>query len=251
VVTRAAAQSREIIVELERLGAEPLALPTIETAPPVNWAALDNALENLDSYDGFIFTSINGVKSFFHRAEQRAITPALNERQWLCAIGPATADALTRRGWAPTIMPREYVAESVVAALKSRNLSGQRILVPRAAVARDVIPSELRRLGATVEVVETYQTVIPHESRRLAEELFPPSGHKRVDAVLFTSSSTAENLAKLLGETYRERLSGVALAAIGPVTAETLQRLGLDVAVAAKKYTTSGLIDALAHYFSG
>ena len=250
VVTRSARQGSALAELLRQAGAEPILLPTIEIVPPEHWAPLDLAIQSVGQYDGVIFTSVNGVEFFFGRARELGVTPQRRPGAWVCAIGPATARELERHGWTPDVIPEQYVAESLVEALSRQRIAGQRILVPRAAVARDVIPVELAARGASVMLVEAYQTVRPPQSEALAAQLFPalPDGDQP-DAVLFTSSSTARNFADLLGEPYRERLHGVLLAAIGPVTSATLRELGLPVTVEAREYTISGLVEALREHW--
>lgn len=250
VVTRSARQSSTLADLLRAAGAEPILLPTIEIVAPEQWAPLDLAIQSVGQYDGVIFTSVNGVEFFFGRAADLAITPERKPGAWVCAIGPSTARELETRGWAPDVVPEKYVAESLVEALSKQRIAGQRILVPRAAVARDVIPVELAARGALVMLVEAYQTVRPEQSEQMAAELFPfPANGRHPDAVLFTSSSTARNFAELLGDDYRQRLEGVLLAAIGPVTSATLRELGLEVGVEASEYTIPGLVAALREHW--
>ncbi|MGH9534174.1 MAG: uroporphyrinogen-III synthase [Terriglobales bacterium] len=250
VVTRAAAQARELTAQLEAAGAEVLALPVISIAPPADAAPLRRAVRRASQagYDGYIFTSQNGVDAFFAAAAEAGLRLA-GPHGWVGAIGSATARRLRENGWAADIVPPEFVAESVVAALAGRELAGQRILLPRAAAARDVIPQALTARGARVEVVAAYQTVAPAGAAERAQALFPPPPAPHPDAVLLTSSSTARNLAALLGGDYRQRLAGVLMAAIGPVTAATLRELGLQPGVVAGEFTAAGLAATLvAHY---
>lgn len=250
VVTRSARQSSALADLLQQAGAEAILLPTIEIVPPEQWGPLDLAIQSIGQYDGVIFTSVNGVQFFFHRARQLGVFPERKPDAWVCAIGPATARELETNGWKADVVPEQYVAESLVTALSRQRIAGQHILVPRAAIARDVIPVELAARGAAVMLVEAYQTERPVQSKKLAAELFPISGNSaHPDAVLFTSSSTARNFADLLGDGYRERLQGVLLAAIGPVTSATLRELGLAVGVEAREYTIPGLLDALREYW--
>ena len=259
VVTRAAAQARELLAQLQSAGATAISLPTIAFAPPADREPLLQATRHAAAcdYDGYIFTSQNGVDAFFAAAAEQGIAlpvptsvRASASNPWICAIGPATARRLAAHGWPPTILPAEFVAESVIAALSSQSLRGRRILLPRAAAARDVIPAALVSRGAQVDVVAAYRTISPAGAESRARELFPPPpAAVRPDAILFTSSSTARHLAALLGGDYRRRLSGVLLAAIGPVTAAALKELGLSVGLVAPEFTAAGLSAALiAHY---
>lgn len=250
VVTRAMAQSQPLLQRLAALGADVVALPTIAIIPPSSWKALDNAIRRFEDYNGFIFTSANGVKALFERAAELEVQPRRAASAWTCAIGPATAEALRARGWQADIVPEQYVAESVVAALSQKELAGQRILLPRAAVAREVLPIELRGRGAKVDVIEAYQTVVPESSRQLVDQLFAQRNSTAADCVVFTSPSTVRNFVHLVGSDYRGRLNGVVLAAIGPITRTALEELGLTVAVQATEFTVPSLVDALVDYFS-
>lgn len=252
VVTRAAAQAGRLLEALAAAGAEAIALPAIAIVPPADAGPLERAARETaaDGYDGHIFTSQNAVAAFFAVSEHVGLR-LTRPSGWVCAIGPATARALAKRGWAPEIVPQEFVAESLVAALADRELAGRRILLPRAAGAREVIPRALAARGARVEAVEAYRTVAPAGAEERARALFPAeAGRPRPEAVLFSSSSTARHLAEMLGAEYRQRLRGVLLAAIGPVTAATLRELGLAVGLTAQEFTAEGLAAALAAFYS-
>jgi len=169
----------------------------------------------------------------------------------IAAIGPATKKAIEARGIKVDVVPEEYVAESVVRSLR-KQVKGKRILLVRAKVARDVIPRELRKAGADVDVVEAYETVVPRSSRtRLQAAL--KRARARPDVITFTSSSTVKNFVELLGPAARPqlakgrppRLEGIALASIGPVTSATLRELKLGVDVEAREYTIPGLVQAI------
>jgi len=169
----------------------------------------------------------------------RLRVPAQELRARLCAIGPATRRALEALGFRVDIMPREYVAESLVEAFAGQDLAGQRMLLPRAALARDVVPQALAARGAVVDVVEAYRTVVPADAARRAREIF---GAARPDWVTFTSSSTAKNFLAAAGA---RTLAGVRVASIGPVTSQTLRESGVAVDAEAEVYTTDGLIEAI------
>ncbi len=242
VVTRAQDQAAELSDRLRALGAEPQELPVIALEPPADPAPLDRAIENLASYDWLIFTSVNGVRFFLDRLDHsRRDLRSLKAR--ICAIGPATRKAIEDLHLKVDLMPEEYVAESLIKAFASETLAGQRILLPRAAVARDLIPAELAKLGAQVDVVEAYRNVVPVNADARAHEVF--SAEKKPDWITFTSSSTVKNLLALAG---REVLDGVRIASIGPVTSSTLFAHGLQVDAEAKQFTLDGLVAAiLAH----
>jgi uroporphyrinogen III methyltransferase/synthase len=239
VVTRAAEQAAELSDRLRALGADPQELPVIALGPPADPGPLAGAIENLAGYDWLIFTSVNGVRFFMDQLDQSPHDlRALKAR--ICAIGPATRKAIEDLHLKVDLMPEEYVAESVVKAFASEDLAGKKILLPRAAVARDLIPIELAKSGAQVDVVEAYRNVVPANAPARAREIF--SAEKKPDWITFTSSSTVKNLLALTG---REALEGVRIASIGPVTSATLCAHGLKVDAEAKQFTLDGLIDAI------
>ena len=239
VVTRAADQAAEFSDRLRALGADAIELPVIALEPPADPAPLDRAIENLASYDWLIFTSVNGVRFFLDRLDQSPHDlRSLKAR--ICAIGPATRKAIEDLHLKVDLMPEEYVAESLIKAFAGENLAGKKVLLPRAAVARDVIPVELAKLGAQVDVVEAYRNVVPANAAARAREIF--SAEKKPDWITFTSSSTVKNLLAITG---REALEGVRIASIGPVTSSTFCAHGLKVDAEAKQFTLDGLIEAI------
>lgn len=247
VITRSRDQASVLRRALEELGAQVIELPTIAIRDPGSWSALDRAIRRLDQYDWVLFTSANGVRKFFERlaAAQKDVRSLGSAR--LCAIGPATANELAGYHLQADVVPSEYQAEGIVRALKKYDLRGKRVLLPRAHVARDVVPKELRRHGALVDVVNAYRTVIPRESRKLAREVFDRS---RPDMITFTSSSTVENFAALFGaRSLKKILAGVKIASIGPITSRTLRRFGCRPAIQAKSYTIRALVQAIQEYF--
>jgi uroporphyrinogen III methyltransferase/synthase len=166
----------------------------------------------------------------------------------VAAIGPATAAELAKSGVKIDILPRQYLAESLLEALGERDLRGKAFLIPRAKVARDVLPRVLMEKGGRVEVVEAYQTVVPQLPAGELHRLFTPPP----DLITFTSSSTASNFAKLAGENnLSELLRGVAIASIGPITSETIRKLGLTVTIEAKESTMPGLVRSIEDHFRG
>lgn len=269
LVGRARHQAGSLSSELRTLGAEVLEIPFIEIHKPRSFKPLDTALKNLAGYEWLILTSVNGVEAMWDRFERhlpeglhhggksgpsgprtaantsRASAPVAPR---IAAIGPATKKAIEQRGLRVDVVPKEYVAESVVRSLKAK-VRGKRVLLVRAKVARDVIPRELRKAGARVDVVEAYETVVPQSSRtRLRAALNDPG--KRPHVVTFTSSSTVKNFVELLGRPDKlkrqaAQLKGIYFASIGPVTSSTLRDFGLPVHIAAKEYTIPGLVTAI------
>src|SRR5271167_1855022 len=190
LVGRALHQAGALSSELRKLGATVLEIPFIEIRKPRSLKPLDSALQNLDGYDWLILTSANGVEAMWERLTKLHLTKHLKHLR-IAAIGPATKKAIEKCGVKVNVVPKEYVAESVVRSLR-RRVKGKRVLLVRAKVARDVIPRELRKAGAHVDVVEAYETVVPESSRRrLQAALSDPQ--KRPHVVTFTSSSTARN----------------------------------------------------------
>jgi uroporphyrinogen III methyltransferase / synthase len=242
VVTRAAEQAAELSDRLRALGADPIELPVISLAPAADPGPLDRAIEQLASYDWLIFTSVNGVRFFLQRLD-KSPHDLRSLKARICAIGPATRKAIDDLHLKVDLMPEEYVAESLVKAFANETLAGKKVLLPRAAVARDVIPEELAKLGAHVDVVEAYRNVVPPKASIRTSEIF--SAEKKPDWITFTSSSTVKNLLALAG---REALEGIRIASIGPVTSATLRAHGLEVDAEGKQFTIDGLVEAiLAH----
>jgi uroporphyrinogen III methyltransferase/synthase len=239
VVTRSSDQAAEFSERLRSLGADAIELPVISIHPPEDRAPLDQAIERLAAYDWLIFTSVNGVRFFMDRLDSsRHDLRSLKAR--ICAIGPTTRRAVENLHLKVDLMPEEYVAESLVKTFAGEKLAGKRILLPRAAVARDLIPKELTKLGAHVDVVEAYRNVVPEDAASRVHAIF--SATKKPDWITFTSSSTVKNLLAAAG---REALESIRIASIGPVTSETARAQGLKVDVEAKPYTIDGLIEAI------
>lgn len=250
LVGRARQQAGALSAELRKLGADVLEIPFIQIRPPRSFKPLDAALKNLDTYDWLILTSVNGVDAMWERLTKLRLAKNSLKHLRIAAIGPATKKAIEKRGVRVYVVPDEYIAESVVRSLK-KQVKGKRVLLVRAKVARDVIPKELRKAGAVVDVFEAYETIVPASSRaRLQAALKNPN--RRPDVITFTSSSTAKNFVELLGTAGRSRngqrpskLKEVCLASIGPVTSATLRELNLGVDIEAREYTIPGLVRAL------
>lgn len=247
VITRQREQAGGLREALQKKGATVVELPTIAITAPGSWQPLDNALRRLESYEWVVFTSANGVESFFSRLRRLKKNTRLLRRARIAAIGPATAAALKRYRVRADVVPEEFRAEGLLAALKNEHWRGQHVLLARAAAARAVLPRQLRRRGARVEVVEAYQTVLPRLSRKQTRQIL---GRRKPDLITFTSSSTVRNFFALLGRRpARRALAGVAVATIGPITSGTVRALGLRVAVEANPYTIPALVRAIEKYF--
>lgn len=244
LITRPKAQSAPLIEKLVNLGAVPVICPTIEIAPPEDTARLDQAIQHLPTYSWVIFTSVNGVAAFWQRLGALGRTSAALGSARVAAIGPATAQALNERGVQPDLIPREYVAEAILAGLGE--VQGQRILLPRADIARKAMVTELEKRGALPDEIAVYQTRPAALDAATLTEL-----GKGIDIATFTSSSTVRNFFELLGNRAGIVLRGAIIACIGPVTAETVYAQGLAVDIVAPVYTIDGLINALVTYDSG
>jgi uroporphyrinogen III methyltransferase / synthase len=247
VVTRAREQASDFKILLAELGACCIEFPTIGIEPPPSWEPLDTAVKHLQTYDWIIFTSVNGVRFFMERLRLAGLDVRQLNGARLAAIGPKTAEALEQRGLCPDLVPGEYRAESILEGLSGEELKGKRFLLPRAMVARDLLPEALRRKGAHVDVVPAYQTVLPRErSTEMVERL--RSGE--VDCVTFASSSTVSNFFSLFEEvTILPLLKNVCIACIGPITAKTAEDHGLEVDIMPSEYTIAGLAQAICTHF--
>ena len=239
VVTRARGQANALSERLRALGAEAIEMATIEIRPAADYGPLDRALDELAAYDWLIFTSANGVRFFLERLDRSAVDlRALRAR--ICAIGPATRAAVEALHLKVDLMGKEYVAEGLLEAFGPYDLAGRRVLLPRAAVARDLVPIELVRRGARVDVVEAYRTVVPEGAAGQAGEIFGAA--RKPDMITFTSSSTVRNFVGVAGAAS---LQGVKAVSIGPVTTETARGLGIEVAASARVFTIDGLVEAV------
>ncbi|GFO54840.1 uroporphyrinogen III methyltransferase [Geomonas sp. Red276] len=248
LVTRSADQAGEFATKLERLGARVYSCPTIDITPPASYAELDAAIEALESCHWVIFTSYNAVKYFFARLSEVGLDTRALCCTRVCAVGPKTAAALLPYGVRADLVPEDYKAEGVVAAFKDLDITGKRVLFPRGDRAREVIPERLREMGADVLAPVAYANVtpadIPAAALRALEE-------GRVDCATFTSSSTVQNLAAILGDNrFLHLMEGVKVASIGPVTSKTCCELGLEVHMEPAEYTLDALTALMIEHFS-
>ena len=252
IVTRAASQAVDLTTILESYGAKVIVCPTIEIREPDNYDRLDEALDHLYGYDWLIFTSTNGVEFFLKRLIDRGHQVSDLDEIKVCAIGQRTADKLHDAHVHVDLVPSQSTAEGVFTALSEfaggdDSLRGLNILLPRAAVGREVLPEALQQAGARVDVVITYQTVLPDNiDRGKLAAMLAGSG----DCIAFTSPSTIKNLAKLfdthdLGKT----LPGMVVACIGSVTSEAAAEYGLRVDIQPENFTTKDLAQAIANFY--
>ena len=248
LVTRAAEQAGEFSSLLRDQGATVYECPTISIIPPEDPADLDAAIAELPDFDWIIFTSVNAVKHFFIRLAACGLDSRALGRCRVATVGPKTAAAIHEYGIIPDLIPVDYKAEGVVTAFREMDLTGMKILFPRADRAREIIPSELAKMGAAVLSPVAYQNVLPDD---IPAEILEALVAKRIRCVSFTSSSTVRNLAELVGENrLLHLLHGVTIAAIGPVTAASCRELGLEVHIEPKKYTLDEMTMEMVRYFS-
>jgi uroporphyrinogen-III synthase/uroporphyrinogen III methyltransferase/synthase len=271
LVTRAVRQAGKLSDALRELGATPVEVPVIEIQPAEDFAPLEKAIRQLNSYDWLIFTSANAVSILAFNASLHGFSIHNSPGPKIAAIGRATAEAVERAHLKVDLVPEDYVAESLVDAFLKRhevsghdfsraksaakkegalapegNLAGQRILIARAAIARDVIPDALRAEGAIVDVVDAYRNVMP----AAAPANLRAALEQGIDAATFTSSSSVTHLAeaaKAAGIAFP--FAGVAAISIGPVTSQTLREYNWEPAAEASPSDIPGLVEALARYF--
>lgn len=241
LVTRAAKQAGKLSEGLRALGGVPVEVPVLEIRPPDSFEPLDAALCQLGRYDWLILTSTNAVRVLAERAGLLGIAlsgfPAIK----VAAVGGATAAEAAQAGLSISMVPESYVAESLVSALRLE-ISGKRVLLARAAIARDVIPNALKEAGATVDVVDAYQNVLPEA----APEQLRQAMAQGIDAATFTSSSSATHLAEAAGRaSVAFPIPGIPAISIGPVTTQTLVDLGWKPAAEADPSDIPGLIAAV------
>jgi uroporphyrinogen-III synthase len=247
LVGRARHQASTLSAGLKKLGADVIEIPFIEIRKPRSYQPLDTALKQIAKYDWLVLTSVNGVEALSARMKRWKIHRSSLQHLKIAAIGPATAQEIKKLRLKVAVVPQRYVAESVVESLRGK-VAANRVLLARAKVARDVIPRELRKMGARVDVVEAYETVVPASSKKRIQVVMKDP-RRRPDVIAFTSSSTVRNFVALLGGQERPPppadLKDISLASIGPVTSETLREFDLPVHVEAKEYTIPGLIEAM------
>ena len=246
VVTRSREQASRLSEKISALGGEPLEFPAIALTEPADWTPLDRSIEELASFQWVIFTSVNGVKCFFNRLKHLGKDVRALYRARLCAIGPKTRAEMEKYGLIVDYVPEEYRAEQIAAGLRDKIAAGERVLLPRAAEARQVLPEQLRQMGALVTEVDIYRTTLAKGQEAQLRDILRRGD---VDLITFTSSSTVRNFLRLVGDDFfHSSAKTPAVACIGPVTADTARGLGLSVDVMAKSYTIDGLMEAILEY---
>ncbi|MBA2681252.1 MAG: uroporphyrinogen-III synthase [Ktedonobacteraceae bacterium] len=267
LVTRTREQASVLSEKLRALGAIPVEFPTIRIVPPTDWSGLDAALQRLyatdgTGYDWLVLTSANGVHICMQRLQELGYDPRTMHSVRIATIGPATAAALTEYGVSADLVPDEYIAEGVTRALledarqRQLPLTGQRILLARAAEARKILFTELQQAGALVDEVPAYYTLPVARDDERGREVCRLLQDGQLDILTFTSSSTVRNFVAWLTGYASERsdwilekmTSNTQLASIGPITSQTARELGLRIDIEAKEFTIDGLVDAIVLY---
>jgi len=248
VVTRPRSQAEVFIQGIEALGGAVVEFPTIEILPPESYESLDSVIRRIRSYHWIFFTSVNGVKCFWDRFQHLKRNSRDLDGIKIAVIGPETAKALESINLHADFIPEEYRAEGILKGLKAAELGHKRVLLPRAAEARDVLPKTLREWGAEVDVVEVYRTVAAKSDgdglRKLLKE-------NKIDMITFTSSSTVTHfVTHFPGEDFSQLLAHTIVACIGPITQKTAEDVEIRVDVVARDYTIPGLVKAIVEYFS-
>jgi len=248
VITRPPDQADEFTDYLIKLGAEVIKFPVIDIAPPDNWNALDLAIDKLDDYGWVIFTSVNGVKSFIGRLIERGkdIKGAMFGVR-ICSVGLKTADAVEQYGLRVDFVPEEFRAEAIAEGFETMGALNEKVLIPRAQAGREVLPEELSKMGYRVDVVPVYKVVRPDIDVSWLKKML---SSRKIDMITFTSGSCVRNFIEFLGmEEYKLLLTGVKIACISPVTAESMRKYGIETDVIPERYTIEDLTDAIARYY--
>jgi uroporphyrinogen III methyltransferase/synthase len=242
LITRAAAQSEELRAGLEAAGARVVECPAIEIVPVEDWTEVDRAASRLQTYDWVILTSANAVTHFMERLRTLGLSCSVP----IAAIGSGTATRLA--GWNLTAsrIPMDFRAEGLLD-LFEQDLSGVRILIPRAETAREILPDELRRRRAAVDVITVYRTVRPLTALAGVRDTL---AREKLDAAVFTSPSAIRNIAEVLGEDFVSSLRSIPIAVIGPVARDAAERAGLQVKILPRRATMQDLIEAIRFYFN-
>lgn len=246
-ITRQKAQAEDFVRLIEDAGAIPVEFPVIETVPPDSWDALDNSIKKLGGYDWIIFTSANGVRFFMERLKFNEKDIRELKGIKICAIGSKTASSVESIGIKVDIMPDEYIAEGVIKEMLKIGIKGKKILLPRAAVARDILPQEIEKMGAKIDVVDAYKTIKPVERM---DEIKKMLRNGKLDVITFTSSSTVKNFMSYFDDTEKEMIKDVLIASIGPITAKTVEEFGFKSTIVADEYTIERFVEKIIEYFT-
>ncbi len=245
VVTRPKDQIEELATPLEELGARCIRFPLIEIRPIDRWEGLDRIIRRIDRYNWIIFTSVNGVKIFFDRLYYNGFDIRELSDAKIAAIGPATAKGLRDVGIIADLIPSEHTAEGLLKEMESLDLRGLRVLLPRAKEAREILPLELVNMGAIVDEIPLYDTVMPHINEEEFQQILTS---EKIDMIIFTSSSAVKNFFYLIGDN-RDLIKGIHFACIGPICAESVYSLGIKVDLIPDRYSIPSLIESIIKFF--
>lgn len=247
VVTRSQQQAGEFSRLLEEQGARVIEFPTIEIVPALSYQDLDNAIDEIKKYDWIIFTSSNGVKYFFERVRKKGYDIGFLKGAKICAIGTGTAKAVEDLRIKIDFVPKEYRAEGIIEGLSKEEIKGKNILIPRAEVAREILPDKLEEMGANVNVVTAYRTVKADSG---LNKIKPLLENKEIDVITFTSFSTADGFINLFQQDeLKDLMRGVSIASIGPITSNRIEKAGLKVKISPSEHTTIKLLEEIVEYY--
>jgi len=249
IITRASDQSSGLREKLYSYGANVIELPSIKTVAVKSWKEVDKSINNFKKYDYVIFTSVNGVNYFLERIRKNKLDSRIFNNKTIITIGEKTAKQLNKYGLSSDLTPKQYTAEGILTELKTYDLKNKNVLIPRAKVARNILPKTLKKLQADVTVVTCYETVLPQTDRNLKLNVINKLKNGEIDLITFTSSSTVANLHKMLGKEIKH-LNNTLISSIGPITSSTIKDLGFKTEILAKKHTIEGLIDEILRYYS-
>ena len=250
VVTRAREQASGFLAGLREFGADCIEFPTIEIVPPDDWMPMDKSIDEIDIYNWLLFTSVNGVKYFFNRLYEKGKDVRTLKDIRVGAIGPKTAEAVRDYGIIPDLVPSEYRAEAVVEAFRELMTDDLKILLPRASKAREILPDELKKMGAHINIVDAYKTIMPDKKSDTVSRMLEAG---EIDMITFTSSSTVTNFIEMFGDKtdqVKAWLNDVDIASIGPITSETAKKLGLNITIEPADYTIDALTDVIVKHYS-
>ena len=252
LVTRPREQAGELVELLESLGAEAIETPLIRIVPPEDYTPLDDACRSVDAFAWVVFSSANSVDAFMSRLREADLDLRALKGVKVCAVGTATAARLAAAGLLVDLVPKEFRAEAVVQAIAaSGNVRGVRVLFPRSDIGREIVPEELRKLGAEVTEVVAYRTMIVDLERDGEPDVYKMLLERRIDVVTFSSPSAVRNFVKVFGgEASADLLQGTVVACIGPVTAEAASQHNINAAIVPSEFTARALAHAIMEYFA-
>jgi uroporphyrinogen III methyltransferase/synthase len=247
LVTRAITQSRKFTELLQEEGAQVIEFPTIDVAPLRTWSRIDKAIETLGNYNWLIFTSVNGVNFFFQRLRKKKNDVRDLKGIRIAAIGEETKNEINKIGINVDLIPEEFRAEGLIKLFERIDMKGKQVLIPRAKIARELLPMKLRKMGARVDVITVYETKMPGKPKIDKVRKLLINGF--IDVITFTSSSTAKNFFSMIGRD-KKIISRSTIACIGPITAETIRSFGSEPEIIAGTYTVQGLTKEVSTYFT-